>query len=45
MSQENVELVLGLFPAPDVDVVQLYGDDTLWAEQGRSLGPLHPRGL
>jgi ketosteroid isomerase-like protein len=39
MSQENVELVLGLFPAPNVDVVQLYGDDTLWAEQAEALAP------
>ncbi len=33
MSQENVELVLGLYPAPDVDYVQLYRDDDMWAAQ------------
>ena len=31
MSQENVELVLGLYPAADVDYVELLGDDSLWA--------------
>jgi hypothetical protein len=37
MSQENVELVLGLFPAPDVDTVQLYRDDSLWAQQADAM--------
>ena len=39
MSQENVELVLGVFPAPDVDVVPLYRDETSWAEQAEALAP------
>jgi ketosteroid isomerase-like protein len=39
MSQEHVELVLGLFPAPDVNVVELYGDDGLWAEQAEAFAP------
>ena len=39
MSQENVELVLGLYPASDVDFVPLYRDDSLWAEQARDLAP------
>ena len=39
MSQENVELVLGLYPAPDVDFVQLFGDDSLWAEQAEAMAP------
>ena len=43
MSRENVELVLGLFPASDVDVVPLYEDDALWAEQADALRPfIHP---
>ncbi|MEA2152865.1 MAG: hypothetical protein QOI18_1098 [Solirubrobacteraceae bacterium] len=32
MSQENVELVLGLYQPPDVDNVPLYLDDIQWAE-------------
>jgi ketosteroid isomerase-like protein len=39
MSQENVDLVLGLYPAPDVDLVPLYRDDTQWAEQAEALAP------
>ena len=39
MSEENVELVLGLYPAPDVDFVQLYGDDSLWAAQVEAMAP------
>jgi ketosteroid isomerase-like protein len=31
VSQENVEFVLGLQPAPDVDYVQLVRDDAIWA--------------
>jgi ketosteroid isomerase-like protein len=31
MSQESVELVLGLYPAPDVDYVKLLSDYSLWA--------------
>ena len=39
MSQENVELVLGLYSGPAVDLVQMYRDDNLWAEQAESLAP------
>jgi ketosteroid isomerase-like protein len=28
---ENLELVLGLYPGPDVDYVQLFGDEKTWA--------------
>ena len=39
MSQENVEFVLALHPAPDVDFVPPYGDDSLWAEQAEAMAP------
>ena len=39
MSQANVELVLGLYQAPDVDYVQLHRDDSLWTEQPKALAP------
>ena len=39
MSQKNVELVLGLYGAPDVDYVPTYRDDSRWAEQAEALGP------
>src|SRR6476661_1916465 len=39
MSQENVELVLGLQPAPDVDLARLFRDDTSWAGLTATLGP------
>ena len=39
MSQENVEIVLKVYPAPDVDNVPLYRDDSLWAEQAKALEP------
>jgi ketosteroid isomerase-like protein len=39
MSQENVEMVLGLQPAPDVDLARLFRDDTSWAELTATLGP------
>ena len=32
MSQENVELVVGLYQPSDVDYVPLYRDDSLWTE-------------
>jgi hypothetical protein len=34
-----VELVLGLYPPPDVDNVQLYSDDSLWTEFAEALAP------
>jgi ketosteroid isomerase-like protein len=40
MSQENVELVVGLYPASEVDYVQLFGDDSLWTEWAGGLAPL-----
>jgi ketosteroid isomerase-like protein len=39
MSQENVDLVRGLFEAPDVDYVALYRDDSRWAGQAEALAP------
>jgi ketosteroid isomerase-like protein len=39
MSQENVEMVLSLFEAPDVDYAQLYRDDSLWSGQAEALAP------
>jgi ketosteroid isomerase-like protein len=39
MSRENVDLVLGIFPAPDVDYVRLFGNDSLWAEQAEAMAP------
>jgi hypothetical protein len=39
MSQENVDLVIGLYPAPEVDYVPLYRDDGLWAEWAQALAP------
>lgn len=37
MSRENVELVLGLYPAADVDYVQLFRDDSSWADQADAM--------
>jgi ketosteroid isomerase-like protein len=31
VSQENVEIVRGLQPSPDVDLAQLFRDDAIWA--------------
>jgi ketosteroid isomerase-like protein len=39
MSQENVEIVLGLYPPPGADFVQLFGDDSLWAAQAEAMAP------
>jgi hypothetical protein len=39
MSQENVELVLGLYPPPDEDFVPVCRDDSLWAKQAEALAP------
>jgi ketosteroid isomerase-like protein len=39
MSQENVDLVLALQPAPDVDLAHLFRDDTSWAALTATLGP------
>jgi hypothetical protein len=39
MSQENVELVLGRYPAPEVDNVRLYRDDGLWTEWAEAQAP------
>ena len=43
MSEENVELVLGLYPASDVEQVGLYRDEESWAARAEVLAPcLHP---
>jgi hypothetical protein len=39
MSQENVELVVRLYPAPDVDYVGLLGDESLWAGYAEATAP------
>ena len=40
MSRENVELVLGLYPPPEVDFVQLYGDEVQWTAWAEPVTPL-----
>jgi ketosteroid isomerase-like protein len=39
MSQENVELVMGLQRAPDDDFVQLIRDDEMWAQFAATIAP------
>ena len=39
MSQENVDLVLGLYPPSGEDYVQLFGNDSLWTEQAEAMAP------
>jgi ketosteroid isomerase-like protein len=40
MSQQNVELVTGLLPAPEVDFVPLFGDDGRAAISAEVIAPL-----
>jgi ketosteroid isomerase-like protein len=40
MSQENLELILGVYPAPEVDYVQMFGDDGQWSAWADGLAPL-----
>ncbi len=43
MSTQNVKLVLGLQPAPDVDLAQLFRDDAMWALTVEAWAPIfHP---
>jgi len=43
MSQENVDLVLGIFAPADVDLASIIRDDDLWSAYFESLAPkLHP---
>jgi hypothetical protein len=43
MSQENVELVLGVIPPPEVDLAELVRDDEQWAQLAEAIGPFfHP---
>jgi ketosteroid isomerase-like protein len=43
MASANVELVMGLMPAPDADLAQLLRDESLFAEFARTIAPLlHP---
>jgi ketosteroid isomerase-like protein len=43
VSEENVELVVGLFPAPDVDLAQLVRDEDRWTAQTEAMNPFfHP---
>ena len=39
MSQENVELVLGFQPDPDMDLVERFSDDDSWAAFSAALSP------
>ena len=39
MSQENVDIVLALQPAPGANMVQLFRDDLLWAAVSARLAP------
>jgi ketosteroid isomerase-like protein len=39
MSEENVELVMGLQRAPDDDFVQLIRDDEMWARLAEAVAP------
>jgi limonene-1,2-epoxide hydrolase len=45
MSQENVELVRGLIPPPDVDIASLLRDETLFEETRAALEPLVDSGV
>ena len=40
MSQENVELVLGLTPAPNVDIAPIFRDDDMWARLAATFTPV-----
>jgi ketosteroid isomerase-like protein len=43
MSQENVELVTNLQPAPDVDIAELFRSDEMWSTVADAVAPLfHP---
>ncbi len=43
MSQKNVEIVLGLQSAPDVDLAQRFRDDAMWAATVEASAPMfHP---
>ena len=35
-----MELVLGVYPVPDVDYVELFRDDSLWAGQAEAMSPV-----
>jgi hypothetical protein len=41
MSRENVELVLGRYPAPDVDFAQLVRDEGLWEQWAEAQAPFY----
>jgi ketosteroid isomerase-like protein len=43
MSQENVEIVLTVQPAPEVDCVPLFRDESRWTEFAEAIRPvIHP---
>jgi ketosteroid isomerase-like protein len=43
MSQENVELVTQLQPAPDVDMAELFRNDDMWSALADAVAPFfHP---
>jgi ketosteroid isomerase-like protein len=43
MSQDNVELLMGLFAGPEVDIVQIFRNEELWAATAQGFAVhLHP---
>jgi ketosteroid isomerase-like protein len=43
MSQENVELVTNVHPAPDVDMAELFRNDDMWSQLADAMVPFfHP---
>ncbi len=45
MSHENVELVLKLQPAPDVDLAELFRREELWSAMTRGVAPFFHAGF
>ena len=43
MSQENVDLIRGLIPPPDVDLAPLFRDDALFEQTAAARTPDCPR--
>jgi hypothetical protein len=43
MSRENVELVVNVHPAPDVDMAELFRSDDMWSTLADAVAPFfHP---
>ena len=45
MSQENVDLVMGFQPDPDMDLVERFSDDDSWAAFSAALAPAFAPGF